>query len=131
MKVFSNTTPFIALSSINQLELLPKIFGKIHIVKSVQKECLEGGRIMVADPAGFDWIHIHKDDNSITLPVLLELDKGEKQTIAVSIKEGADLVLIDEKIGRNVGEYLGLKLTGTLGVLVKAKKLGYEALSKL
>lgn len=33
------------------------------------------------------------------------------------------LVVIDEKIGRNIAEYLGLKVTGTLGVLVKAKRM--------
>lgn len=36
----------------------------------------------------------------------------------------ADLVIIDEKLGRNHAEFLGLKITGTLGVLLKAKKLG-------
>ena len=39
MIVFSNTTPFIALSSINKLELLPKLFGQIHVVTEVIEEC--------------------------------------------------------------------------------------------
>ncbi len=36
----------------------------------------------------------------------------------------ADWVIIDEKIGRNMAEYLGLHVTGTLGVLLKAKQQG-------
>ncbi len=39
MIVFSNTTPLIALSSIHQLGILPRIFGKIHIVEAVLDEC--------------------------------------------------------------------------------------------
>ena len=34
------------------------------------------------------------------------------------------LVLMDEKLGRNMAEYMGFKVTGTLGVLAKAKTLG-------
>jgi len=34
----------------------------------------------------------------------------------------ADRVLIDEKIGRNRAEYLGLDVTGTLGVVLKARQ---------
>ena len=34
-------------------------------------------------------------------------------------------VVIDEKIGRNLAEYMGLRVVGTLGILLKAKQLGY------
>ena len=40
------------------------------------------------------------------------------------MKTHADLVIIDEKLGRNIAEYLGLAVTGTLGVLLKAKQMG-------
>jgi len=47
--VFSNTTPFIALASIGRLDLLPQLFGKVHVAQSVIDECAEGGRILVPD----------------------------------------------------------------------------------
>ena len=56
--------------------------------------------------------------------VLLELDKGEKHTLDMASKYQADWVIIDEKIGRNMAEYLGLHVTGTLGILLKAKQQG-------
>ena len=37
----------------------------------------------------------------------------------------ADRVIIDEKIGRDIAEYLGLEVTGTLGLLLKAKQNGW------
>lgn len=39
MIVFSNTTPIIALSSIQNLHLLPQLFGQIHLVNEVLEEC--------------------------------------------------------------------------------------------
>ena len=53
---------------------------------------------------------------------MLELDKGEKHTLDMASKHQADWVIIDERIGRNMAEYLGLKVTGTLGILLKAKQ---------
>ena len=49
-------TPFIALSSINKLELLPQIFGKIHVVTEVIEECTAGGMISVPDLRTKPWV---------------------------------------------------------------------------
>ena len=123
MIVYSNTTPFIALASIGRLELLPKIFGKVHVAEAVIEECAEGGRALVPDLRQLDWILPVADDNDAALTVLFELDRGEKQTILLALKHKAGKVIIDEQIGRRTAEYLGLNVTGTLGVLAKAKTL--------
>ena len=47
MIVFSNTTPIIALSSIQRFDLLPELFGHIHLVNEVVDECEVGGVITV------------------------------------------------------------------------------------
>lgn len=124
MIVFSNTTPFIALASIGQLELLPKLFGKVRVAESVIDECAEGGRILVPNLRSLDWVTPVADEATSTLPILFELDRGEKQTIGLARKHGAAKVIIDERLGRRVAEYLGLSVTGTLGVLAKAKSTG-------
>jgi predicted nucleic acid-binding protein len=122
--IFSNTTPFIALASIGQLDLLPSLFGRVHVAQSVIEECAEGGRILVPDLSSLDWIMPEADEVSSISPVMFELDRGERQTILLARKFGAGRVIIDERIGRRVAEYLGLSVTGTLGVLAKAKSLG-------
>lgn len=122
--VFSNTTPFIALASIDRLSLLPELFDQIYVAEAVIDECAEGGRILVPDLRTLDWVKPVANEDDATLPVLFELDHGEKQTIILARKRGASKVIIDEKIGRGVAEYLGLSVTGTLGVLAKAKSLG-------
>jgi len=124
MIVFSNTTPLIALAGIDKLDLLRAIFGRIHVVREVMEECAVGGRIMVPNLTGLSWVEI-VDSTPPTLPgLLLELDKGEKHTLDMARKMAADWVIIDERIGRDLAEFIGLKVTGTLGVLLKAKRLG-------
>jgi len=124
MIIFSNTTPIIALSSINQLNLLATLFNEIYVVEEVVEECAEGGKIIVPDLTQLNWINVVKSGNTIQNPLLLELDKGEKHTINMAMSKNADYVIIDEKIARNLAEYLGLSVTGTLGVLLKAKQQG-------
>jgi predicted nucleic acid-binding protein len=125
MIVFSNTTPLIALSSIQQLELLPQLFHRVHVVREVVEECLAGGPIAVPDLQQLDWMEIVESTAVAHPSVLLELDKGEKHTIDMARKRQADWIVMDEKIGRNMAEYLGLRVTGTLGVLLKATQQGF------
>ncbi|MDU9050766.1 MAG: DUF3368 domain-containing protein [Candidatus Electrothrix sp. Rat3] len=127
MIVFSNTTPFIALSSIGQLDLLPSLFSEVCIVPEVVEECRVGGRIGVPELTYFPWIKQVGSSPDVRSHILLELDKGEKFTIHTACVRKADLVIIDEKIGRNVAEYLGLTVIGTLGILLNAKKKGLIA----
>ncbi len=124
MIVFSNTTPIIALSSIQRLHLLSQLFGQIHLVNEVIEECEAGGPISVPALRELDWIIPIQSTSPQHAHILLELDKGEKHTLDMACKHRANYVIIDEKIGRNVAEYLGLKVTGTLGVLLKAKQQG-------
>jgi uncharacterized protein len=52
------------------------------------------------------------------------LDVGERHTIELALKFGAERVVIDERIGRNIAEYQGLTVTGTLGLQLKARNRG-------
>ena len=67
MIVFSNTTPFISLSSVNFLDLLPSIFGEIVVAQAVVEECREGGRIFVPDLAGLPWVKVRPVQNEMQL----------------------------------------------------------------
>lgn len=127
MKVFSNTTPIIALSSIQRLDVLPHLFGKIHLVNEVIDECTVGGHISVPTLTEIDWIIPVNSTPIQNTGVLLVLDKGEKHTLDMAKKLNADWVIIDEKIGRNLAEYFGLRVIGTLGILLKAKQQGLIA----
>jgi uncharacterized protein len=124
MKVYSNTTPFIALCSIDLLHLLPALFSQVNVATIVAQECHEGGKIVVPDLARLPWITVQDVPTSRQLPALFELDRGERDTLLLAVQQTGSLVLMDEKLGRNMAEYMGLGVTGTLGILAKAKSLG-------
>lgn len=125
MKIICNTTPFIALSSIGKIELLSNIYLSIIVPEAVIDEINAGGNIYVPDLKTFQWIQVIPDiENIMDLKLLYQLGYGEQQVILNALKINADLVLIDDLTARNISEFIGLTVKGTLGVLVHAKRLG-------
>jgi uncharacterized protein len=53
------------------------------------------------------------------------LDLGETQALALALELRADVVLLDERLGRRVAHALGLRVTGLLGALILAKRRGH------
>ena len=124
--IVSNTTPIITLLGLSCLNLLKYLYQKIMIPQAVWQEVEEGKhKSFYADLTSFDWIEVKTVQNQQALGfVMNELDKGEAETIVLAKEIGADLVIIDEKLGRNYATLQGLICTGTLGILLKAKENG-------
>jgi len=123
MRVIVNSTPLIALSLIDQLDLLRQLFEEVVVPTSVYQEIvLHGqGRPGADAVAQADWIQICEPGLQATLPpILLGLDQGEMDVLLLARELQADLVLIDEKLGRRIAGILGLRVQGTLGVLLRA-----------
>ena len=124
-KVVSNTTPILSFIKLNRLDILKKIYEKILIPEAVFNEIREGKSKYYTDISKESWIEILKVENRKILSQLeKKLDKGEAEAIALSLELSADLLLIDEKLGRKIAEEKGIKITGTIGILIKAKKQG-------
>ncbi len=69
-------------------------------------------------------IKVHKITNyELVKSLETKLDKGEPEAIAFSLELNADIILLDDYEARKQAEILGMKIVGTLGVLLKAKKL--------
>lgn len=121
--VFSNTTPLFAFSALRRLDVIQSIFGELFVTDSVIAECAFGGLITVPDLKAVSWIRIVPSPSRPD-PRFFALDAGERDTLSMALDRKADLVLIDERLGRNLAEYHGLVVVGTLGILLKAKKSG-------
>ena len=53
-----------------------------------------------------------------------QLDMGESAAIALAMELGDALVILDDKKARRIGRQMGLRVVGTLGVLLRAKQSG-------
>lgn len=122
MKVICDTTPFIALASVDKIFLLRDIYSSVIVPEAVIEEINEGGKIHVPDLKTFEWIKVVSNVTTTENQLLFQLDYGERQVVLNALKLQTDLVLIDDRVSRNIAEYLGLNVKGTLGVLVDAKK---------
>lgn len=125
LKVVSDTTPIISLLKLNRLDLLKQLYEQIYIPNAVYKE-IEAGKTKpyYKDLAKISWINILKINDKNSLKYFLDLDLGEAEAIVLATELNADLIIIDEKLGRFHAKHASLKLTGTIGILLKAKANG-------
>jgi predicted nucleic acid-binding protein len=77
--IFSNTSPFISLCAIERLGLLPALFGRVHVVEAVVRECAAGQAIAVPDLNAMKWITVAPSQTGTDPePMFMQLDEGEK-----------------------------------------------------
>ena len=125
-KVIVNSTPLIALAKSGQLDLLKRLYGRIVIPEAVYREVTEKNDV-VSQRIGEaeEWIEIRRVDPNVDRRMYrAKLHEGEVEVMLLAQDMRADVVVIDDDAARKTAEYLGLPLTGTLGVLIKAKKRG-------
>ena len=54
----------------------------------------------------------------------MQIDKGESSAIALALETPDCTVILDDYKARKVAERLGINVTGTIGVIIKAKLRG-------
>lgn len=118
--------PLIILAKCDLLDVLKTLFDQIHVPQAVLDEIVGRG-IWPETPRLRKWIpqiqvHAAITDDWVE-EMRLELDEGEIQAMALAKKLNA-LVLMDEAHGRRIATSASVKLIGTLGVLLSAKKKG-------
>lgn len=121
--VVSDAGPLIALGRLDLLHVLGLLFTQVQVPDVVVAECLarpgnpDTRRIQLALESGL------LQPCVLPLVLLPGLEAGESAAITRALQIGA-AVLMDERAGRAHAEQLGLAVTGTLGVLVRARRRG-------
>ena len=126
-KVVCNSSPLIHLAKIGKLELLKGYFTEISIPEAVYRECVIDGKDR-EDAKRIEnaaWIRV-VDIKNIDLKKAFNtvLDEGESEAIVLALQESADLILLDDYEARELARTYGLKITGTIGLLINAKYEG-------
>ena len=112
--VIADTSCFILLDKIGELELLKSLFG--HVVTTA----------IIADEFGIalpEWVQI-RQVNDVHFQSLLDIDPGEASAIALAMESEPSLLVIDDGKGRKVAQRLNLNITGSLGIFLRAKRSG-------
>jgi len=125
-KVIVNSTPIIALCKADLLPLLRELYGEVTIPQAVYDEVTRKNDVVRKLLLESHWIHTERVKNDAARRMYkAKLHDGEVEVMMLAQEHGADhLVIIDDNAARKTAEYLGLRLTGTVGVLIRAKQLG-------
>lgn len=128
MIVVCDSTILIGLANIGRLDILREVFSKISIPEEVFYEVVDRSADRPGSKGVRDarWIEIIplKDKTQIDL-LMISLDKGEAEVLALAKQLEADLILMDEEKARKSAVLAGYNVMGLLGLLILAKDLGF------
>ena len=134
-----NASPLIYLSKIGALSLIPKLFTECYTTLIIKKEVLSDDNVTefsVLKDSFSSWLLLKEPINRQLVERLEELHihVGEASVLALA-KElqditGESVIIIDDLAAREIARTLGLKVTGTIGVLIKALHLKFIGVEK-
>lgn len=114
--IIADTSCFILLSNIGELELLHKVYGEITTTLNI---AIEYGEVLP------DWVTIAKVvDTNMQHFLEQQIDRGESSAISLALETTHTTIILDDSKARRVAKQLSLNVTGTIGVIVKAKLKG-------
>jgi len=129
-EAISDSSTLIHLAGIGRLKLLKEFYEKILITPAVWDEVV----VAVQGMAGADevngasnagWIEgIAPTNESVVRLLGRELHKGEAETIALAVERHPEVIFPDESEARRVANVYGLRRTGVIGILIRAKLEG-------
>lgn len=126
--IVTDTTPLIALAvATDGLEILRTLYDRVIVPLEVAEEIHAIGTNAPGVKAFDDATWLERLDKPAVLTPYLRnsLDRGEASVIQNALDLQIPLVCIDESVGRRLARLSGLTLTGSIGVLIKARNLGY------
>ena len=126
-RVIVNSTPLIVLCNVGRLEILRTLYTEITIPEAVFAEVTkrEDSACQIVKKS-LDWIRVERILNPSDKKLYqAKLHDGEVEVMILA-QEGvrADLMILDDNAAKKTAKYLGLTVTGMLGILLKVKKAG-------
>lgn len=131
MIVVSDSTPLIHFAKVRRMDVLFSLYKEIVITKEVYREAAEEGILLEKEDARLIQDYIGKNiyvkspkSSSEHLAKKYLIHRGEADSIQLAKEISAQLILMNERDGRNAAKGEGIKVKGTIGVLFDALKVG-------
>ena len=124
-----NTGPLIALvAALHDLAILENLYQEVLVPFEVCREMRARGCRAFAIQQFEEARWLTKKEQPLAIDSLLanSLDVGEAAVIQLALNEQVSTVAIDETVGRRVAKLSGLKLTGSIGILLRARREGFS-----
>ena len=122
-RIVVNTGPLVALGRAGITTAIEKMPLKVLAPLEVQRE-LQRGPLAGHERVDVSWVQFVTLRTPLSPLAVSSLDEGEAAVIQLALEEGLPVVCIDERKGRRAALAVGLRVTGTLGLLGRAKSLG-------
>ena len=114
--IISDTSCFIILSKIGELELLQQLFGNVVTTPEIVAEF---GEILP------DWIEVISVQDKYKKQLFeLQVDSGEASAMALALEIENSLLIMDDYKARRLAQTLNIGYTGTIGIIILAKQKG-------
>ncbi|MBC7643434.1 MAG: DUF3368 domain-containing protein [Flavobacterium sp.] len=114
--IIADTSCFIILSKINELNLLQNLYEQVITTSDI---AIEFGETLP------NWVKIKSISNKNYQEILeLQIDKGESSAIALALETENCIIILDDYKARKIAQKLSISVTGTIGIIIKAKQIG-------
>ena len=114
--IIPDTSCLIFLEKIGEIQILKELYSRVVTTNEITKEYI------YSLPK---WIKISDAREKQYQKVLEQIvDKGEASIMVLALETAESVVAIDDLKARKLAKSLDLQITGTLGIIVKAKKAG-------
>ncbi|QQZ29013.1 DUF3368 domain-containing protein [Thiothrix subterranea] len=124
MIIIADSSPLVALALCDCLDVLDSLFGEVRVSQTVYEEVTVGNKAGSAKLANYLQGKVKESHLDLHIIGGDTIDKGELTSIVLYKNMNADYLLIDEKAGRKVAQINQVKIIGSLGVLIEAKRKG-------
>ncbi|HIK45307.1 MAG TPA: DUF3368 domain-containing protein [Leptolyngbyaceae cyanobacterium M65_K2018_010] len=104
--------------------VLPALYEAVTIPSGVADELEKGREIGVVLPklANYSWLQVLRTQPQSLVPQIAGLGQGEREVISVAVSSPKALALLDDGLARQYAKSIGVSVTGTLGILLRAKR---------
>ncbi len=121
-----DTSSLFYFHRVGLFELFKKLYGHITVPEAVKNELFEGQTQGEDVPQleKYPWVEIRSVSMPRYLQLISDLGPGESEVLALATNHPSALVVLDDKLARRIANMQEFRLTGTAGILLRAKRRG-------